>query len=85
MAFGPFNAGSGAAYEVEALAAQIMSGELSTPLDTTDEVTIQTTDGEDILAVQDTSTVGMREYVDQVVSAAFAAVLDRLDKAILAV
>ena len=50
---GPYSASGGAAYEVEALIAKIMNGgELSLPLDTADEETIQTMDAKDILAVR---------------------------------
>ena len=59
---------------IDAFKAEIISGEISTPLDTEKSVTIETAGGEEILAVQNTSAAHMKEYADAAVARAAAAI-----------
>ena len=88
MAYGPFNSGSGGGItkrDLEQLKAEIMSGELTTPLCTTVGGEILTVSGEDILAYQNRSAGAIKSYIDKAVATAMAAVYASTDKAILAV
>lgn len=71
--------------DLEQLKAEIMSGEITTPLCTAAGEEILTVGGDKILAFQDTSASALQTYVDKAVATAMAAVYASIDKAILAV
>ena len=83
MSMGSVNVpgGSSALIEkaIDQLKAELISGRITTPLDTAAGETITTASGEDILAVRIQSTGSEKAYTDAAIASAVAGILSAVD------